>query len=273
MWGSGQRPENLEELFKIKIRLQKIIANAGVASRRKAEELIAGGHVTVNGEIVTELGVKAGVRDVIEVDGVPIGRAPKKKTYIMLHKPTGVVTTASDELGRPTVLDFLPPDRRLFPVGRLDFDTSGLIFLTNDGDWANELTHPGGGIRKTYIANLRGEPTAKELEKFRTGIRLDGRLTAPAEIEVRTSHGENRGNNSKGKRSPEAGNSKKVCKVRIVITEGRNRQIRKMCEAIGHPVIDLKRIAIGGVKLGDLTEGRWRYLTEGEIRQSIECVI
>ncbi|MCL2577955.1 MAG: rRNA pseudouridine synthase [Defluviitaleaceae bacterium] len=229
----------------MEIRLQKILANAGVASRRKAEELIVEGRVTVNGATITELGTKAKTKDEIAVDGVPIGRVPRKKTYVMLHKPEGVVTTIADEFGRPTVMDYAPANKRLFPVGRLDYETSGLIFLTNDGDWANNLTHPKHEIKKVYIATIRGEPTESELRKFREGIKIDGRLTAPAEIDILRSKNEN-------------------TKVRITISEGRNRQVRKMCDEIGHPVISLKRIAIGDVKLGDLQPGRWRYLTEGE---------
>jgi len=155
-------------------RLQKIIANAGVVSRRKAEELIAEGRVTVNGTTVTELGAKASPKDVITVDGEPIGRAPRKKTYIMLHKPVGVVTTTDDRFGRVCVTDLIPQEKRLFPVGRLDFDSSGQIFLTNDGEWANALTHPTHGVKKVYIAEIKGEPSEKALKKFREGIRIDG---------------------------------------------------------------------------------------------------
>ncbi|MCL2225933.1 MAG: rRNA pseudouridine synthase [Defluviitaleaceae bacterium] len=239
----------------MEIRLQKILANAGVASRRKSEELIAEGRVTVNGIVITELGAKAKTKDKIEVDGVPVGRAPRKKTYIMLHKPEGVVTTVADQFDRPTVMDYLPADRRLFPVGRLDYETSGLIFLTNDGDWANALTHPKSEIRKTYIAEIKGEPTEAELKKFREGIKLtekdsqsnkkNSRKTAPAEIEILRT------------KIP-------TTKVRITIHEGRNRQVRRMCDAIGHPVKSLKRVSIGDVKLGDLPQGKWRHLTEGE---------
>jgi len=165
---------------------------------------------------------------------------------VMLNKPEGVVTTADDQFNRSTVMDYAPANKRLFPVGRLDYETSGLIFLTDDGDWANNLTHPKHEIKKVYIAVIKGEPSEKELQKFREGIKIEGRLTAPAEIDILRGKSEN-------------------TKVRITITEGRNRQIRKMCEAIGHPVISLKRVAIGSVKLGDLQPGRWRYLTESEI--------
>jgi pseudouridine synthase len=224
------------------IRLQKILAQAGIASRRKAEKIILAGRVAVNGIIVTELGAKATLRDKISVDGVSL--SAEKKLYIALHKPEGVLTTVSDPHGRPTVMDFVPDNARLFPVGRLDFDTSGLLLLTNDGDWANNLTHPKFEIEKTYIAQLRGEPSPDKLETFRTGIKIDGKLTAPCEIICKR--------------------EKYTTEACIVIHEGRNRQVRKMCDAIGHPVISLKRVSVGKIKLGDLQIGKWRHLTEDE---------
>jgi 23S rRNA pseudouridine2605 synthase len=226
------------------MRLQKILANAGVAARRKAEEMITAGRVSVNGETVRELGTQATEADIVAVDGVPIGAEPPKM-YIALHKPEGVVTTVADPFDRPTVMDYVPTHTRLFPVGRLDFDTSGLLFLTNDGNWANEKTHPSHEVSKTYLATLRGEPSDAELQKFRTGIEIEDYTTAPAEIVI-ISRGE-------------------TTTVRITIHEGRNRQIRKMCAAIGHPVISLKRVSIGNVKLGNLPVGKWRELGEGEI--------
>jgi 23S rRNA pseudouridine2605 synthase len=226
------------------MRLQKILANAGVASRRKAEEMITAGRVSVNGETVRELGTQATEADIVEVDGVPISAEPPKM-YIALHKPEGVVTTVADPFNRPTVMDYVPTHTRLFPVGRLDFDTSGLLFLTNDGDWANEKTHPSREVSKTYLATLRGEPTSAEITKFQTGMEIEDYTTAPAEIVI-VSRG-------------------KTTTVRITIHEGRNRQIRKMCAAIGHPVISLKRVSIGNVKLGNLPVGKWRELDESEI--------
>ncbi|MCL2387808.1 MAG: rRNA pseudouridine synthase, partial [Defluviitaleaceae bacterium] len=163
------------------MRLQKLLANAGVASRRKAEELISAGRVRVNGKVVTELGAKATASDEITVDGVPLAAASKKK-YIMLHKPEKVVTTVSDQFGRATVMDYVPRDVRLFPVGRLDYETSGLILLTNDGDWANTLMHPSNEVNKTYIAVIHGKPTPAALQAFRTGITIEGRRTAPCKI-------------------------------------------------------------------------------------------
>jgi len=230
----------------LEIRLQKILANAGVASRRKAEEMIAAGRVCVNGVTVKELGTKATAAAEITVDGVPLSTEAQKKWYIMLNKPEGVVTTVSDQFGRPTVMDYIPKHIRLFPVGRLDFDTSGLLFLTNDGDWANRLTHPKFEVIKTYIALLRGEPSKEKLKTFREGIEIEGRLTAPAEIKIVSC-------------------DKSGTVVQITIHEGRNRQVRKMCEAIGCPVITLKRVAVGGVKLDDLSVGKWRNLTEKEV--------
>ncbi|MCL1882664.1 MAG: rRNA pseudouridine synthase [Defluviitaleaceae bacterium] len=226
-------------------RLQKILAEAGIASRRKAEEIIAEGRVSVNGVTVKELGTKAHVNDNIFVDGEPIKKRKSKKKYIMLHKPEGVVTTAQDQFGRQTVMDYVPAQSRLFPVGRLDYETSGLIILTNDGEWANKLLHPKYKIEKKYIATLRGEPTEEELQRFRSGVKIEGRLTAPAKISIIKREKEN-------------------AVVKITITEGRNRQVRKMCEKINHPVIQLKRVAIGSIKLGDLPVGKWLELP-GEI--------
>jgi len=234
------------------VRLQKILAQAGVASRRKCEELIAEGRVTVNGEVATigtvvdvtdgDKDSKGKIESEIKVDGVIIAATPPKKTYIALHKPIGVVTTAKEQFGRPSVMDFVPRDVRLFPVGRLDYGSSGLIFLTDDGDWANMLMHPSHEIVKTYVATVRGTPDAYKLKCLRNGIVIEGKKTAPAEVKVLTT-GE----------------------LEIKIREGRNRQIRKMCEAIGHPVIKLQRVAIGDVKLGDLPAGKWRHLDDAEI--------
>ena len=232
--------------------MQKILAQAGVASRRKCEELIAEGRVTVNGEVATigtvvdvtdgDKDSKGKIESEIKVDGVIIAATPPKKTYIALHKPIGVVTTAKEQFGRPSVMDFVPRDVRLFPVGRLDYGSSGLIFLTDDGDWANMLMHPSHEIVKTYVATVRGTPDAYKLKCLRNGIVIEGKKTAPAEVKVLTT-GE----------------------LEIKIREGRNRQIRKMCEAIGHPVIKLQRVAIGDVKLGDLPAGKWRHLDDAEI--------
>lgn len=236
----------------MQIRLQKILAEAGVASRRKCEEIITAGRVTVNGVLVVELGAKATAEDEITVDGIPLSRKSPQKTYIALHKPQCTVTTVTDQFGRATVMDYVPKNPRLFPVGRLDYETSGILLLTNDGDWANVLTHPKHEVRKTYIATVSGEPTERKFQTFREGITIDNRKTAPAEIEIL-------------QRDNYAHNN---VVVRIVIREGRNRQVRKMCEAIGHPVITLKREAIGNIQLGDLPLGKWRNLTEHEINSN-----
>jgi len=227
------------------IRLQKWLAEGGVASRRKAEEIISAGRVQVNGLTVTQLGVKINPKtDTVTLDGKAIGL--QKKVYIMFHKPEGVVTTASDPHGRKTVTDFMPPELgRLYPVGRLDYDTSGLLFMTNDGDWAYRLTHPKHKVNKTYIAVVKGVPDKADMEKFSKGLIIDGKKTASSQI-----------------RLDAVLDGGKSAKMSIVIHEGRNRQVRKMCEAIGFPVISLKRVAIGDVKLGGLKRGEWRFLCQ-----------
>ena len=226
------------------IRLQKLLAMAGVASRRKAELLIQEGRVFVNGTLVTKLGAKALATDDITVDGAKLNFEEKK--YVMLHKPAGVISSAKDNFGRKTVLDLIPKDVRLFPVGRLDYDTSGLILLTNDGEWANKLMHPRSKIKKTYIAKLNGLPSHEDLIKFREGLYVEGKKTSPAEIEMIS-----------------------ISTARIVLHEGRNRQVRKMCEAIGLEVISLERVSIGSLKLKRLKPGEWRHLTDKEVRDII----
>ena len=221
------------------IRLQKLLAMAGFASRRRAEFLILEGRVSVNGKAVTELGAKASETDDIAVDGASINF--EKKIYVMLHKPTGVISSAKDNFGRKTVIDLVQSDVRLFPVGRLDYDTSGLMLLTNDGEWANNLMHPSKKINKTYLAKLDGQLTEDKLQAFRQGLFIEGKTTAPSQIKVIS------------------GNM-----VKITLHEGRNRQVRKMCEAIGLEVLSLKRTSVGGLKLGDLKPGEWRYLTGEE---------
>ena len=234
------------------IRLQKWLADAGIASRRKAEEYIADGRVSVNGVIITELGFKADPAiDILEVDGKIVDTNNERELiYVMLHKPEGVVTTVTDPFGRSTVMDYLTEltskGVRLFPVGRLDYDTSGLLLLTNDGIWAQKLMHPSYEVKKTYMAIVKGIPTKGALDNFRTGIIIDGQQTVPSEIKIE---------------SIKNGNAK----LRITIHEGRNRQVRKMCEAINCPVITLKRVAIGALKLGNLPSGKWRYLSNNEI--------
>jgi len=230
------------------IRLQKILTP--VASRRKAENYIAAGRVTVNG-VTARLGDKADpATDEILLDGLPINQ-PADAVYLMLHKPERVMTTAHDPQGRTTILDLLPAGTRCFPVGRLDYDTAGLLLLTSDGDLAYRLTHPKHEVKKTYAAHITGVPTPAALAAFRRGILLDGQPTAPCDIQIiRT---------GKTQRQPNT-------LVHITLHEGRNRQVRKMCEAIGHPVLRLKRISVGGLVLGNLAKGAWRNLSEEEIR-------
>lgn len=235
-------------------RLQKILANAGVASRRKCEELIAAGKVTVNGEVVKELGAKADpATDVITVSGKPIKR--ESKIYIMFNKPKGVITSVSDDKGRSVVTDYLKDVKeRLYPVGRLDYDTEGLLLLTNDGDLAHKLTHPRHHVPKTYHATVERVPHGKDLERLQRGIKLEDGMTAPAEVEYHDI-------------DPDG----KFATISITIREGRNRQVRRMFDAIHHPVIRLKRISFGGLHLNKLQRGKHRKLTAEELRMLQEA--
>jgi 23S rRNA pseudouridine2605 synthase len=223
-------------------RLQKVLARAGLASRRASEELIAEGRVRVNGE-VAELGRRIDAEsDEVTVDGVPVPVAPGLVHYL-LNKPRGVVTTAADPQGRPVVVALVPDEPRVFPVGRLDADTEGLLILTNDGGFAHRLTHPSFGVPKEYLAEVEGEPDRAALRTLREGVDLDDGRTAPARVTPV---------------SPGV--------LRLVISEGRNRQVRRMCEAVGHPVRRLVRTRIGPVADRRLTPGSWRPLTPGEVR-------
>ena len=221
-------------------RLQKVLAATGWGSRRTCEELIAAGRVTVNGE-VAELGRRVDPQaDLIEVDGAPVGAKPGL-VYYLLNKPAGVVTTAKDTHDRRTVLDLVPREPRVFPVGRLDLDTEGLLLLTNDGELAHRIMHPSHGVEKEYLAHVRGRLTNGELRQLRDGIELDDGLTAPAEAS-----------------QPSPG------VLRITIHEGRNRQVRRMCEAVGHPVLRLVRVRIGPISDRNLRPSDWRELSTGE---------
>ena len=228
-------------------RLQKVLARAGVASRRAAERLIVEGRVSVNGTTVTRLGTRIDPqRDSVKVDGRRIPRPSSSHSYFMLNKPRGYLTALSDPLDRPTVRQLLPHrGARVYPVGRLDFNTEGLLLLTDDGELARDLMHPGRGVPKTYLAKVRGEPSEEALRRLSRGIALDGRRTLPADLRV-----VRRGGNAW---------------VEVTIVEGRKHQIRKMLEAVGHPVLKLRRTHFAGLSLGDLPRGRVRPLKSREL--------
>lgn len=229
-------------------RVQKILAEAGIASRRKAEELIAEGRVTINGKTAI-IGSKADPdKDHIKVDGKLLIRKSEPKVYFMFNKPKGVVTSLSDPEGRPTIKDFLGKIRfRVFPVGRLDYDSEGLLLLTNDGDFANAVSHPSGEIAKTYYIKVKGLVEQKNIEKLRRGIRLEDGKTMPARVQ---------------KISSTENNSW----LDISISEGRKRQVRRMLEAVGHPVLKLKRISIDGLNIGKLKPGEIKPLSSEELK-------
>ncbi|MBR5505722.1 MAG: rRNA pseudouridine synthase [Clostridia bacterium] len=228
------------------MRLQKYLALSGVASRRAAEQIITDGRVTVNGQKITELGTKVTESDEVCVDGAPV-KPEGKKMYIMLNKPVGYVTTVSDEQGRPTVMDLLGDvNARVYPVGRLDFNTEGLLLLSNDGDFTYKVTHPKHKLDKTYEVLVTGKAKANAIRLLEGGVVIDGRRTAPAKVDV-----------------AEAGKGSAV--LTITIHEGRNRQVRKMCSAVGFKVLGLRRIFEGGLTLGNLPIGKWRHLSPAEI--------
>jgi 23S rRNA pseudouridine2605 synthase len=223
-------------------RLQKTLARLGFGSRRVCEELIAEGRVTVNGK-VADLGRRIDLdADSVEVDGAPVGVRPGLVHYL-LNKPRGVVTTAADTHGRPVVVELVPAEPRVFPVGRLDADTEGLLLLTNDGDLAHRLTHPSFGVDKEYVAEVEGRPSPAAVRRLREGIDLEDGPTAPAKVAVV---------------EPNV--------LRITVHEGRNRQVRRMCEAVGHPVVRLVRTRIGPIVDRSLKPGAWRALTTTEVR-------
>ena len=240
-------------------RLQKILSQAGVASRRAAEKLIAEGRVTVNGTTVREMGTKADPSvDDIRVDGRRIKRAERLR-YILLNKPAGYVTTRSDPQRRPTVIDLLRGVRDyVYPVGRLDYDTEGLLLLTNDGDLAAKLTHPRHGVERTYEARVAGMPGVDALERLRKGIPLDGRRTQPADVDLLSRRGP--------AKAGHYDHPEQDALLRITIREGRNRQVRRMCEAVGHPVKTLARTRIGSLTDRHLKPGMWRELRAEEVR-------
>lgn len=232
------------------MRLQKYLAQCNIASRRASEKYILEGRVKVNGKVVTELGTKVNDGDVVEFDGQVVTEQ-KKKYYIMLNKPVGFVTTANDEEGRSTVLDLVDDiDARLYPVGRLDINTEGLLLLSNDGDFTLKVTHPKNKMTKVYMAYISGIPNHFEIEKLERGVYIDGRKTAPAKARIVSADKQN-------------------ALVELKIHEGRNRQVRKMFEAIGYKVIGLQRVAIGNIVLGNLRLGKWRHLNPNEVRYLI----
>src|SRR5438874_10444451 len=230
-------------------RLQKILSQAGVASRRAAERLMLDGRVTVNGATVRELGTKAdAAHDDIRVDGRRI-KLPERHRYILLNKPRGYVTTRSDPQRRQTVVDLIRGVREyVYPVGRLDYESEGLLLLTNDGELAARLTHPSHGVARIYQARVLGVPDERDLARLSRGLVIDGRRTEAAEIRLQ----------------PHGRDAKESTLV-VTIREGRNRQVRKMCEAIGHPVTHLKRVAIGPLSDAKLKPGQWRELTPSEV--------
>ncbi|AWE06885.1 pseudouridine synthase [Lysinibacillus sp. 2017] len=230
-------------------RLQKVIAYAGVASRRKAEQLIVEGKVRVNGKVIRELGTKVSETDEIEVEGVKLEK--EDKVYFLLYKPRAYISAVTDDKGRKTVTDIFKKKvyQRIFPVGRLDYDTTGLLLLTNDGEFSNLMTHPKFKIDKTYIARVKGIPTKQGLMKLQSGIKLEDGKTAPAKVSM-TSFDESAG--------------KAICE--ITIHEGRNRQVRRMFEAIGTPVVKLKRERFAFLDLTGLVAGEYRELTRHEVK-------
>jgi 23S rRNA pseudouridine2605 synthase len=223
------------------VRLNAYLARAGVASRRKADELIKAGRVAVNGE-PGRLNTFVQSHDLVTVDGEPV--AKQRLTYLLLHKPSGVVTTARDPQGRPTVVDLVPPEPRVVPVGRLDADTTGALLLTNDGPLAHRLAHPRYGVEKTYVVEVEGEPRERELERLSRGVELEDGVTAPARVR---------------RLAPGV--------VELTLHEGRNRQVKRMLAAVGHPVVRLHRSAYAGLSADELEPGAWRPLSDDELQR------
>ena len=234
-------------------RLQKYLANSGVASRRKCEELILQGKIQVNGNVVSELGIKVDPeKDKISFSGKEIKKT-QKHIYILLNKPIGYVTTADDQFGRDTVLDLVKIKERIVPVGRLDMYTSGALILTNDGDFVYKVTHPKHEITKTYTVTLRGTVQKDAVEKLRNGVEIDDYVTRPANVKILKIDQE-----------------KNISRLEITIHEGKNRQVRKMCEAIGSKVVALHRSQIGDIDVKDLKLGTWRYLKDFEVKKILK---
>lgn len=232
------------------IRLQKYLADCGIASRRKSEELIKQGQVKVNGKTITELGTKViPNKDSVEYNGKKI-ELKKEYVYILLNKPIGYVTTVKDQFNRDSVLDLVKTNKRLVPVGRLDMYTSGALILTNDGDFVYKVTHPKHEIEKTYTVTIIGIVKKEEVEKLKKGMEIENYITKPAKVKILKIDEE-----------------KNQSKFEITIHEGKNRQVRKMCEAIGHKVLALHRSKIAGIDVKDIPLGKWRYLTNKEVNK------
>ena len=235
-------------------RLQKFIANQGICSRRKAEEYITSGRIKVNGNVIMELGTKIDPnKDIIEVDGKKISNISGKKVYILLNKPIGYVTTTRDQFNRNTVLDLVNIKEKVLPVGRLDMYTSGAIILSNDGDFIYKITHPKYEVEKTYNVTLKGQVTDEEIEQLRNGVQIENYVTGKAKVKILRIDKEN-----------------DLSRVEIIIHEGKNREVRKMCEAIGRKVLALHRTKIGNISVKDLRLGTWRYLKPNEIKSLLD---
>lgn len=233
----------------MKVRINKFLSEAGVASRRQSDRMILEGRVSVNGRIVDELGVKVDEnQDVVQVDG----RTVKKESRflcVLLNKPAGYLVTLKDPFHRPTVRDLLPAGLgRIFPVGRLDFQSEGALLLTNDGELAFRLTHPRFGVRKTYVAKVRGQPDERAIRRLEKGVLVEGKKTAPAKVLLLTAH-------------------QKSSRLRIELSEGRKREVREMCRSVGHPVLELRRVAFAGLSVKPLKRGEWRHLEPAEVRR------
>lgn len=227
------------------MRINKYLSGCGIDSRRKCEQLVLDGRVRINGKTVTALGTDVKDGDYVEVDGRAVALA-QRKVYVMLNKPKGCVCTVHDEKGRKTVLDFVKLKERIFPVGRLDYDTEGLLLLTNDGEIANTVTHPKNMVKKVYSVRVEGEPSEAELKRLRAGVEYNGVKYAAAQVSV-------------------LGTENNETKLEITVTEGKNHEIKNMIESLGRRVMFLKRTAIGGLRLGGLSREEWRYLSAKEV--------
>ena len=233
------------------VRLQKFLASCGIASRRKCEELILAGKVEVNGKVVNELGTKVNIqKDEVKYNGKII-KPEEEKIYILLNKPIGYVTTVKEQFGRDKVTDLVKQNKRIVPVGRLDMYTSGALILTNDGELVNKLTHPKNEINKTYNVTVAGIVTEQDIENLKSGVEIDNSyITKPAKVKIL-----------------KIDNEKNISRVQSTIHEGKNRQIRKMCQAINKRVLALHRSKIGNIEVRDLKLGTWRYLTKKEVNE------